>query len=263
MQGRGRRWIEWARSLRSKHADVARRHQPAAMMLARPRSGWMHAPSFHRHNQVWVTVKLAGVASAPAPTALRAILRETPAQPVRGERRRREQGQSARPPIKTERAVSRTVREVVRNFSPLQDPAKTPMRWETGITADSIARQVKVRTRRVEELVRVLRRRTAPSNDGGTAIRRVIQRFTRHEEQPARPPMTLRPTAPVPVETQHRPEDGRPLPPHGDWTTSPAFSAPHANANPAMNINIDALTSQVIDQIDRRLVARRERMGRF
>jgi hypothetical protein len=114
----------------------------------------------------------------------------------------------------------------------------------------------------VEEEVRRLRAAGALLNPS-VVVHRVVERFTRREEQPTRQPMALRPTVPLaPPEAQSGIESEHRARSNGDREENHEFQLP-AHMNPGSNLNIDSLTTQVMDQIDRRIVAWRERMGRF
>jgi hypothetical protein len=70
---------------------------------------------------------------------------------------------------------------------------------------------------------------------------------------PSRTTVLARMAAPIAKQTQNRDNDEREfsVAPRSEWA-APAVPA----------VNVEALTSQVIQQLDRRLLAYRERMGR-
>ena len=257
------RWAGWAQSLRSRHARIASRHQPAAMRLVRPRGVWTLAPSFHQHKQVWVTVRSGGAAPATAPRVVQAFLKkESPAKGAEA-RKAPPRGNAA---VKVARPAAVQVVKEIRNQSAGCVGAKTvaarAVRWEARIIGESIAQAVRMRTARTGEAAQRLRA-AGVSSEPRAIVRRVVERFTRREEQPVRQAMALRPATPSPAPAQAQRTIESELAARTKEDRESVQALPPAQLNPVSNINVDSLTNHVMDQIDRRIVAWRERMGRF
>jgi len=168
-----------------------------------------------------------------------------------------------------------SVVHVKRIEEPYRSPSITPKlappqpRWEARLIRPVIAQDVLLRTRRVEEMVRHLRSVTPVERRAVEAVRRLARQTVRREESPPTP-MQVRPLIPLPSPaTREATREARSDVIIRDYPQA-ANSIPKA-ANPASqaanptppSFNLDALTTQVMDQIDRRVVAWRERMGRF
>jgi hypothetical protein len=105
---------------------------------------------------------------------------------------------------------------------------------------------------RLEEFSYTFRRSVRTTAEPEVVPSRMLQRNQRREESQSPAPMVVR-----------APQAG-PQPPAQKPMEEPRWREPQAlpcAAPPA--INIDSLTSQVMDQIDRRVIAWRERMGKF
>ena len=259
MQARARRWKSWARQLKERHGHAARRQAAASMVLLRFRNGV--AIQHNWRPQLWVTVR-AG-----------AGLRVTATQVVRTAAREISQGgqgtvpRSVTPLFGREPAVRAVRREVPpgtqnekARASATPDMQVVPGRYsavsadtrgtrkELTVVTESIARQAIRRTQQFEDcVVRTVRR------EAEHRLQSLVRRNSRREEMPPPMPMVLRPAAAA------------------VQPTAPQASDEHAvheremarEFTPAPAININSLTEQVMDQIDRRVVAWRERMGKF
>ena len=250
MLGRIRRWTGWAQALRAKHARLAVRHHPAAMALSRPRAPWMLAPSFHTNPQISFTVRMQ---NAPAPVQPRVAPVHRRELPVPAQRTPL---QLRNAPVQPSIApVTQIVAARPQALAPLTAKAAPP-RWDIVLTRRSIATHVLMQTRRVEELVRTLCSATTPAHPPAEIAQRVTRQSARYEERPAAQAMALRPQlAPAMPEAQRAPLEQPRI--EREWNRS------HPTPPPIMTPNIDTLTTQVMDQIDRRVIAWRERMGKF
>jgi hypothetical protein len=238
--------------MRARHARIARRHLASSMTLARPRAARVVSHTFHSHPSVSVHVTMPGQTPPGAP-------RESSRHTVRREVVYRERLRLASAPHDSK--MSRVdVKRIERADPPApaapQALTAPPPRWEARMLRPAIAQAVLQRTRNVEETVRHLRLATAAARNAADAARRVVRQASRMEERPAPQPMQLRTTVTAaPAIRGEAPEE------HIPGHAQPAAAPPAAATAPA--INIDTLTTQVMDQIDRRVVAWRERMGRF
>lgn len=259
-----RRWTGFAQAMRARHARIARRHLPSSMTLARPRAARVVSHAFHSHPSVSVHVRMPGQTSPSAPAIpptvpQPGVIRESSRQTIRREVVYRERMRLASAPHDSK--MSRVdVKRIERADPPApatpQALTAPPPRWEARMLRPAMAQDVLQRTRRVEETVRHLRLATVAARNAADAARRVVRQASRTEERPAPAPMQLRVAATVaPAIRGEAPEE------HMPRHAQPAAAPPAVAAAPA--INIDTLTTQVMDQIDRRVVAWRERMGKF
>jgi hypothetical protein len=255
------RWVGFAQAVRARHARIARRHHPSAMTLARPRTGRVVSNTVQVHPTVSVLVRMPGErVGTPAPVVRNTVttntIRQHTSQTIRPDVVYRERMLLASRPDGRGSTVE------VRKLTPSGPPAAPrpllaplPPRWEKQWVRQVVAQGVLERTRRAEEFVRRLRSATPAAQQAASAAQQVIRKTARHEARTQAAPMQLRPASPAPtsqartaIETDRSPAVPEPR------TPQPAAAPP---------INIDALTTQVMDQIDRRVISWRERMGRF
>jgi hypothetical protein len=215
------------------------------MTLIRPRAAHVSAPSYHNLAHVSIDV----------PISFSTTIHEHHAHTHRRDVVYRERMLLASPPAALRLSVVELKRiEEQRRYSPAVELNAPAPRWESRLLHRTIAQDVLVRTRRVEEMLRHLRSMTAAASKIMETARRVIRQSARREERPASASMMLRPQVLSPVNAAREP-----LPEASASTT--VQDQPRAGAPPSFNL--DALTSQVMDQIDRRVVAWRERMGKY
>ena len=239
------RWSEWARRLRSRHGRVEARRSAAAMVLHRPlwaQGSLMVSAATRIHLSVHAPM---GIVLRPVAAPV-AMLHAQPAQaaPVFVAQTHR-QASAAHPPPLVPRIESSPI---PRNIF--------PAKFVHAHTAAT------VRTSTVERMWLPLRElatawlRKPPASMAAEALPlRLRQRAVRIERPGADLPKMV---APVRRDAGGEPANAqlRNVQSTAPWT--PVLPS----QQPAPAINVDALTSQVMQQIDRRLVAWRERMGR-
>jgi hypothetical protein len=114
----------------------------------------------------------------------------------------------------------------------------------------SIASRAVRHFQHLDEFVRTFRKKVLAPADAQWTTQRILHQNVRREEPRPSTPMVLRPAQPAAPGASHAP---LPEPPRPERPVNPAPPA----------INIESLATQVMDQIDRRVVAWRERMGKF
>jgi hypothetical protein len=140
----------------------------------------------------------------------------------------------------------------------MQQPVLAPLppRWEERVIRRSIAHSVIEKARRVEEFVRRLQDAAPSVQRAASVAQNVVRKTGRREGPPRGEAIQLRPAPIRPAAPEARSA--------ADPARLPVESEPRTPQPPqAPAINLDALTSQVMDQIDRRVIAWRERMGKF
>lgn len=272
MGARVRRWEAWARLLKERHGRVARRQTSLSMVLLRFRNGVAIRHAWRP--QVWVTVRAGAklqvnASQVPGPAAReippgRQVAVRTSAAAVFGRRELVGARPGAPAAVPVVQAVRREVLLQTRTAAPrgsaapgmtAASKAYTAVPLDTvrtggksTVVTESIARQIIHKAQRLEELmVRTVRKETEHR------LEHVVRRNSRREEMRPMVPMVLRPAAAaVPSD---RPQGSE------EWAVRERETVREFAPAPAININ--SLTEQVMDQIDRRVVAWRERMGKF
>jgi hypothetical protein len=259
---RARRWAAWARQFQERHERVGRRYSPA-MVLVRFRGG---APAQRIWRpRVWVTVQphshlQVNVHSVTRPENRQFYLHRQLPKEVRVAEPSASLTARVRPP----RSVPTEVRAARREFPMpaalldarrmVRDRARVS-EAVAGLVTESIARQVIRRSERLEEFVRTLRKGRAITIEQESPARRVLRGNTRREVMPPGTTMSLRPAPAAAAQA---------APPAEPAEQPAARQQAQPPIPPAMpTLNIDLVTSQVMDQIDRRVIAWRERMGKF
>jgi hypothetical protein len=237
------RWTAWARALAGRHGRRHERLDHLALQLARPRA------LARSVQQRWIVS--SRVVQPRISLAIQPVLRgtfwqgpervERTARTERTERTRtNERFHDSERVLPARPALQPALRTV---FERLREPGRVlggqPGQVERAAEAPALARSLAARVRREETPL-----------PGGTANRVLRESATsaRREERQTEPASTPRGADP------RRPE----IPGWG----SPA-AAPGGFAIPAPPINVEALTDQVMRQIDRRVGAWRERTGGF
>jgi hypothetical protein len=237
------RWSEWARQLRSRHQRAQARSGEAAMVFQRaigPRSLFRSTAVTYIHLSLHAAVGIVRrpMAYRPLQAGLRpadcasvfAMPRSGPAslpaapRSPRSEMAAPRQGLFVNPGEPTHPANTLCSSSLERIWLPLPELAT---RWRT---------------------------KPAVSKQAAVLPMCFRQRATRSERAPAELPRMVSPVRhATPMEARVQ---------AGDAQFAPWWTIPSAVQQPAPSINVDALTSQVMQQIDRRFVAYRERMGR-
>ena len=256
------RWAEWARLLRERHARISLRSSPA-MLLLRPQAA--HTGLRVYRSQSLLTLRttsniLLNVTFASRPGTRKILTRDAIVRQAAGKELAAPfpamahlvSGQALPSPIHLTRYESRSQHY----HAPAVTSGRGPLASGVGQSAAAIGSIAACAVRHVqhlEEFVRTFRKAVRTLAEPERPARLVLQHTMRREELRLPAAMVLRPAVPAASETTHlqAPEEPR--------HERPASFAPPA----APAINIESLTSQVMDQIDRRVIAWRERMGRF
>lgn len=253
LPGRGnpsQRWTRWTRSLTERHGRIPLRHGARAMILFQPLARlYLHCQRWQSH--AW---KLAPqINLAIAPILRQTVWKERPVLPpaYAGVNARRiaspsvqARGQAGNRVIFLNPLGSSSGRST---FSNREIGGRDGAPWQQVFgRADRIngVLQVNRSSLLVEESLRILRRvvherqRVEERMQSSTVARQLVQH---HQDRPSAAERTA-------MESQ-------PLTKAGTRTWPQAASAPA--------INLDQLTEQVIRQLDHRLIAYRERMGKL
>lgn len=246
------RWQGWARQLRRQHGRRDGRHASGAMVLLQRGGGMVSQvlvaswrPILQVHARLGVGLGVVRPVSMPAAT----LMRQSPELILHGSRASlpRQSGAAAPPPvsaIERERAVYRALRfppPAFRQGHRGRDAAGSA-RASLAPRLDPVAQRQaasQVVAQAAEIVTRVHRR--ALRQELATPSKPLVLAAPRHLPPPAGPAPTREwmPARTVPV----------------PWEQGGARSA-------APPVSVEALTGLVIQQIDRRLIAYRERMGR-
>lgn len=246
--GPATRSLEWARALRARHLGVARQgHGGAGMVLPRTivsRGSWtmlvshptqlLFAPRLH--------FSLGARAVAPLPQTAgtfhpQMVPRLTPAKPALAPTVRTTAISTAHRVVSVQRTADTTV------YVP-----GSVRRVQTGETVESVSRIFENRYRARRLLLTV-----ETTAEQMTRLRRLAHR---EETTQVEPRLSLR-AAPAPAQPTDPPavQPAQRQARQAEWTSPTHDQAAMPGA--------DALTNHVIQQLDRRLVAYRERMGRI
>lgn len=259
------RWIRWARQLRARHGRTELRRGSAAMVLARrPGATLLRIAGTPIHVNLYPRLGVTLAAVTPPPLALMGQARVTPArtqvapalverthvQPMRWSRPARETVMQWQPQVPAgavpadaarmpdgprlalaRRFVTAPVRRAVKPESQTQNICRLARMW----TGPPAAAQAAV------ELSGWLRLRGRRTEVAAPAVRELVAAAPRRRET----------TASVEAADSMAPA-------RAGFQQFAQAATPAAIAA----INVEALTSQVIQQLDRRLIAYRERLGR-
>jgi hypothetical protein len=237
------RWIQWARRLRSRHGRVETRRLLAGMVFHRPLR-------MLRPRQIGSSTRIRISVYAP----MRVVLRPMIAAPL--------QAHAPQPQV-----FVTQMRQLVGSLQTPADvtsverlPIPGTLQSTKFVHTHSAAT---VHTKSLEriwlpvcELAAVWLRKPLVTTEAQALPMRLRQNSVRAERSPADLPRIVNPArrdAPRKTASARTPEAGPASRTPASWAQPPA---------PVPVINVDTLTSQVMQQIDRRLVAYRERMGR-
>jgi hypothetical protein len=250
---RQNRWTRWARDLRSRHGRRELRRMPGSMVLSRGAGAFTRLLVSVRRTLVHIDARFAVTrVLAPATTAgsRHALLRPSATRVIHrvtlGGRPGSTAGllrghppRASTPSIASPMLISSRHRGggPVRPETLVLTERAAPRRWRTGTWQDPSSTGIGTR-----DAVAMLRRRAARQELVVADTTRVLA-GTRSDNAPS-----------ARAGTSCRAEAVAVLPADA---AGPATFAPVAPA-----INVESLTSQVIQQLDRRLIAYRERMGR-
>lgn len=237
------RWSAWARALSSKHKRSARRAAAGMTLVRQPKPSW----------DFRIALALRPVVARETRQLLRSTIRETPATALR------------RPNPMQALASSQPAARVL--------PLAGPVRFVPVKTVAAFTREVRIE--------KTSSKTTERSRSGGVPTERLFERLIlarSRKEGAAGQAAVARSGAPAGRvrSAARRFEETRPAPMHlvtrksaepagerrrfsMDGAEPPAREARTATAAP---LDVDAISSRVINEIDRRLVAYRERMGR-
>ena len=265
----GGRWSAWARALAGRHARILGLRRDAAMTLiaARPRAGARANThiSLAVHPQIHLAARLATAPKAAAPVKDDRDLRTAnviwygtvrPGTSIRLSASRtaspaidtRPRGAAPRLPARAPAAPALT--------APSATAAESKPRRMEVVAAASVrtVRQIARSHRRVEDRLSWQRRSVARGPDGEPLV---LPAALARRVQPSLPPTRLHPQRPPMIlAAPPRPAADQPSPAPATERTRPVPARP-------AEVDLQSLTDQVVRQIDRRIVAHRERMGRI
>ncbi|MDX2152658.1 MAG: hypothetical protein SFV54_18095 [Bryobacteraceae bacterium] len=236
------KWRSWAGELRARYARGARRVSPATMTLAleRPPAATLLQPvcvrvSFaSRHAHYAPTLSFPGV---PA----RELVRETHTDSRHTVRER-----PATPPSAPAPMTLAAVREEITRLS----------RFAEIVTERVTTRHAPSTATLIQPILESHSRLLLSAPAAGDATRRIVERARRAEVPPPPTPRTLvTPPAPARTPDEHRANDTRQL--------SAPRPTPAPFAQPEQTLPLDSIAQYVMQQMDRKLIAHRERMGRI
>jgi hypothetical protein len=245
------RWTTWAGDIRRRHGRRDRGRLSGSMVLVRP--SLFRGPAATRRTSLHVHVNTAIAVSLlhPLLTVLRTRERRSMAPLQSGQWPLESRRLGAAPRQHSVDPVIPLVRNSPATFMKSRDAVTMRVRrHHTGLQPAAVA----ARERRSTVAVSAAPHLYVASAHAGLAQK--LRRQTSREE------LLLPSKATVLARTMPAPAPAVSNEPAGHDIASPARVAWSASAPPTPALTVDALTSQVIQQLDRRLVAYRERMGR-
>jgi len=250
--GETNRWRRWARHLQARHGRRELGRPADAMILARGMRSHTRVLVSAPRTSVSLHVRVAVRLLASAPTGMTApngAVPRSPAETILHETRSILGGRASRSSVRSQ-------------FLQAQGPVYRSSPTFVDASSVHVTGAVEVRPcSQLHELVRLWGRQGRPAAVARRAAElpaRLRQSAARREVAAPEPARILSAVNP------HRTEGAGAREPDAarEATTSVTSVQASAALPPGPGLNVEALTSQVLQQMDRRLVAYRERMGR-